>query len=170
MKKLIIAASLLLLPAMASASPEIPNLISIEGGALTNTSFAGNTRYNGYGLRYARTLAQGALTARDSLGIEGGAFLYKVIDYWQKGDSFYVLPVSAVAQYGYSVNDVVRPYAYAGVMKNFTRVGVNPDGLSPAPNSTLAAVGVGVAFSFKGIVARTDIGTDLIGGGLAYGF
>lgn len=161
------------------------NQFSLEAGMLTNSNTDPYSRghriresYLGTGIRYGRTLLPSVLTRspliRDTLGVEAGVFAYRVIDY--SGDSLrgaetFVVPVLATARYGFWVANLVHPFLYAGILKNFgidETVGATTE--AELLSSIQPAFGAGVLVSYKGFLARVDLGYDLLGAGLGYQF
>jgi hypothetical protein len=186
MKTLSLAlAALLLAPALALADTSTQdenhfdpayNLVSFEVGLLNNSGYGGGAvSYTGVGVRYARTLSQSLLIRsgdwRDQLAIEGSLYSYGVVNYAAQGDSYHILPLSIEAQYGLGNSETWHPYLYAGVLKNFVVQQSNPaPGAFDQLNGFVPALGVGIQANFKGLVARADVGWDLLGLGLAYAF
>ena len=167
-----LALLLLLVPSFAFAelsttetpSDPVPNLVSVEYAYLAPGG------YTGLGIKYARTLWRGLLTQSDAFGVEGGLFYYTVAQYIQVGDAYTVFPVSAVAQYSLALGDTFRTYLYGGALKSFAFAQQSP-GMGTSDLSVFwPAVGLGLSATFKGLTARADLGSDMIGAGLAYSF
>lgn len=175
MKKLVIVVAALILPCLALADVSVSekaqepadNLVSIEVGMLLN-SWSGSF-FGGEGVKYARSIADGIFFKSDALAFEGGMYYYQVVNLETQRDAYTAYPVSATLQYGRAFGETFRPYVYGGVLKTFG-YSQNAEPGTDGFFGFQPVVGGGVSVTYKGLTLRADIGTDLVGTGIAYAF
>ncbi|MBC7693392.1 MAG: hypothetical protein H7222_16625 [Methylotenera sp.] len=153
------------------------NWLTAQMGAFRNYQDVPKTRLlAGGGFRYgydvAHTLYFKTSGKHDSLTLEGGLFLYKMVGYFNAGDAFTVLPLIGTARYNLFFGSSFGVFFYAGLMRNFILSQVNAnDNQLAAIDSIIPAVGTGVIYEFgPHWNARFDLGYDTISAGVMIRF
>lgn len=132
--------------------------------------------YTGIGLRYGLTLGRMVLVRRakvqDSFVLEGGAFVYRVNNFLETGDSYTVVPLIATGRYNLFLNETFGIHFYGGIAR--TVVAGSTDGTTEGLDRLQAftpAFGGGLLFRLgPHWHARVDAGLDMIGAGLMISF
>lgn len=133
--------------------------------------------YSALGLRYGLNLFSRALfrseTVQDSLTLEGGAFLYKILNYeGVSNDAYTVAPLIATGRYNVMIGESFGIFAYFGAVKNFVLSNFQgSDDAIARLSGVLPAWGGGLLFRIgPNWNLRVDAGIDMIGGGLVLRF
>jgi len=157
--------------------------LGAEGGYFRNGSTEGQSPYyKALGLRYGITLGSMILIrkahAQDSLVLEGGTFLYKILGFFSTtssatpNDSYTVLPIMGDLRYNILVSEDFGLFFYGGFVHSMVIETVNPDKRALAVLSSSYPTGGG-GFLFRmgpNWLARINLGIDLIGAGLLLRF
>ena len=157
----------------------IENQFSVEYGLLRNgvSEYSSETSdsYPGLGIKYARNLVMGltldSASVRDSVKLEGGLFLYKVVHFMSSSEgiaSTLVFPATLTARYGVEFSEVVELSFYGGVLKNFAIAQTkDSEAAQKALSSWQPSIGLGLAGRIFGALLRFDFGYDSIRAGFA---
>ncbi len=159
--------------------------LSFSFGSLKNLGSEGQTiYYTGAGLKYgmniAKTIFFRNFGIQDSLTLEGGAFLYKVLSYNvdTPQDTYTVVPLSIIGRYNIALGETFGIFGYAGFVKNLV-IGASfsdPNDQNFINNqirlaSLFPTFGGGLLFHLgPNWDTRVDMGLDLLGVGLALRF
>ncbi len=163
--------------------------LSAQFGFMTNVD-PESKRYlfSGGGLRYGyspfRLLFFRGSAVQDSLTIEGGLFVYKIVKFLSTAnaeiDTYTVVPTVLALRYNLALSETFTVFFYAGMLKNWVISATN--GVAAAVefkdnnpftslNSLVPAVGGGFFFQIgPNWSARIDAGLDFIGAGLVLKF
>jgi len=134
------------------------------------------TYFAGGGIRYGLTLGRMLFLRKsniqDTITVEGGVFLYKVLNYRGSGDSFTVLPLIGTVRYNLLLGENFTLFGYGGYMKNRVIQNGTEDLESAAIlSSGMPAIGGGIMFrAGPHWHIRIDAGLDMIGAGLVLRF
>ncbi len=158
-----------------------------EAGAIQTETFEQNGQtfskpvttseyFSGAGLRYGRTLKRNFWITKgpyqDSLTLDTGFFVYKVLNYETDSDAYTVMPIIMNLRYNVHFTEGLGAFVYAGFVKNFVQSAF--DGSEEAVSnlsSILPSIGVGSFFRIgPHWYLRTDVGLDMIGAGLVLRF
>lgn len=133
--------------------------------------------FAGAGARYALTLAHQiffkSTRAQDSLALEGGVFLYRIVDYEVAGDAYAILPLIGTVRYNLFFNESFGIFAYLGLLRAEATQTAGDDNEYALDNlSIYSPVGGGGAMLqiAPGWFLRADAGLDSIGLGLMLSF
>jgi hypothetical protein len=146
--------------------------LTLEFGYFNND----NNYFAGGGLRYGLSLGKMIFLRRahlqDSLAIEAGAFLYKVINFKTQGDAYTIASLIGTARYNILFSENFGIFFYGGVMQNFVTDVVGGDPTTQAQlQSYLPAAGAGLMFRVgPSWEARVDLGYEMLGLGLILRF
>jgi hypothetical protein len=170
---------------------EIPTIdpyrhwFSFSFGSLKNIGSQGTpVFYTGAGLKYGLNIAKhiffSSYTTQDSLTLEGGAFLYKVLSYNldTPNDSYTVAPFSGILRYNISLGETFGIFLYGGMVKNLVIGAVYSDPedeIFILNQRNLASLfptfGGGLLFHLgPNWDTRVDVGLDQMGVGLSLRF
>lgn len=141
----------------------------------TREPITGATYTPAGGMRYGFTLDRMLFieksSTQDSLTLEGGLFLYKILDS-NASAAYSVVPALATVRYNVQFGHKYGVFFYGGVMRNTVVSSTNgTDDTKGLLNSTFPAGGGGVTFTVgPNWEARADIGIDTLGAGLMLRF
>lgn len=151
--------------------------LSATFGYFRNLNSAGASVYfAGAGFRYSVRLSNMLLLKRpnvqDSIQLEGGVFLYKVLNFSIANDAYMVLPVVGTIRYTISFGSGFGTYLYGGVLQNFVYYSAGSDlNVVSAFSGLLPAGGIGFLFNVgPNWEFRTDAGIDMVALGLMVKF
>ena len=136
----------------------------------------GYSYYTGGGLRYGITVGKMIFLERpkvqDSFVIEGGLFLYKILNYVQQNDAYTVVPLIATGRYNIQFSDTYAIFLYGGLVKSFVAGSAQSTGDTVnSLSGVIPAVGAGMLFGIgPHWDLRLDAGLDMIGVGLVLRF
>ena len=171
-----------------AAVDEIPVLdrhnhwVTAQAGYLRNSSTEDRSPYyTGGGLRYGFTLKRKLLLRKaapqDSVVVEGGVFIYKILGFVSTGtgstiDTYTVMPLALTLRYNVFINEDFAVFFYGGILKNRILSSSTGEATAVAALSkTLIAVGGGFLFRIApSWQLRIDAGYDCIIAGLVLRF
>jgi hypothetical protein len=142
----------------------------------TNKTSSASSNFSVMGVRYAYTVGRSLLMnqnrSQDSLALEGGAFMFRLVNYEVVGDSYSVLPIIVTLRYNMYFSETIGMHLYGGVARSSVIGATNG---SSTVISDLQSIGpaVGGGLQFKigpHWSARLDAGLDLVGAGLMISF
>ncbi len=122
---------------------------------------AGNLRY---GYNIAKLIFFDRAHLQDSFTLEGGFYLYKIINYEIPSDAYTVLALLGTLRYNLFFSESFGAFLYTGIMQNnvISSAQSQSDGLAQL-NSILPAVGGGILFQVgPSWYTRVDIGLESI--------
>jgi hypothetical protein len=151
--------------------------ISGEFGFLRNNSVGGSTGGGyyiaggfRYGLTVGRMLFVKRANAQDSITLEGGAFIYKILA--ENNDAYTVVSFIPTLRYNIVLSDNFGIFFYGGAMINRVAAATNAtDAGLESLTSILPAGGGGLIFQLgPNWDVRVDAGIDMLSAGLMLRF
>lgn len=147
-------------------------------GILRNRGPAdGFVYFGGGGVRYGYSIMRGMLLQtpdfQDSLAVEAGVFLYKVLNFQSDNNAYSVMPLIGTLRYNIFLNESFGFFLYGGLNQNLVlaTAGEATDEGKQILASLLPAAGLGFIFRIgPNWDTRIDFGLDAIGAGLMLRF
>jgi len=138
--------------------------------------FRNDTYFAGAGLRYGLTVGHmlflDSSSSQDSISLEGGFFLYKVLDLTGNNDAYTVVPLIGTIRYNVLFSEAFGIFVYSGISRSTVLASSQPtdEGLERL-TLTIPAAGAGMLFQIgPKWYARVDLGLEMFGVGLIVRF
>ncbi len=153
--------------------------VSAQFGYFRNLNADGGAGYSaGGGVRWtwvtSKLLWLKQPQIQDSISVEAGLALYKILNYADAGDAFTVVPFTAIGRYNILLGESLGAFAYAGLVKNTVTSAISSEDTVPSIallDNFAPALGIGLNFRVgPNWDARFDLGLDMIGAGIMLKF
>ena len=151
-------------------------LLSAQVGFLRNSNADGTFGYfSGTGFRYgvniARMIFLSNSKTQDSFALEGGLFVYKLLNWETANDAYTAIPLHLTVRYNVVFEKTFGLFFYLGVLRNEVVGGSASETALSLLRNTQPAGGMGLMFQMgpKWFI-RMDLGFDLATAGLSLRF
>jgi hypothetical protein len=123
---------------------------------------SGNVRY---GLTVGKMVLLDLPYVQDSVVVEGGAYLYKTLNFASQGDAYTIASFSGTVRYNFLFSESFGVFVYTGVVVGRVISSSSADeSVIASLSSTLPAAGAGLLFQVgPGWFTRIEAGLDAIG-------